>query len=487
MDKYISDILNENKKIKKLYEEVEKKLKKQGKKINIYFFDSKLKGETEENILLVDIFLSKEIRKDRAELIAIFIHELGEADYIANKLPKVFYKHDSEKEEFTELLSHSHINKIVKKYDLTEEMSPISRPNSILKKRKYKIENFINLIYRKITYNLDDKYMIENIDFYSDYKECVNEVVKDIESLNTVDIKEVDVLSIEKKCEQIVEKINEANNYDDFFIKSNLSNTVLFKDTKSEFEINIDKEICKKIIDNKDNFENINILTKQKEIEINGMFDDNTKVKDTYRYKISFEENYPKFIDIVPRKNEEDFMVNSNYKEYPISHEKEIKSIVIILESPHKDEYLEKDKHLIPKGPAQGKTGEGIKENILVLLNELQQNYDLDFKNGIYRVILINSIMYQTSIYSLHKVGLSENLKYQKLRDNIWRQIWANKESKKLLNDRVKKSNPYLIINACTKVGKEEISKLLSEENYENIIETNHPCTWKGFGIKKLK
>ncbi|EOU1912317.1 hypothetical protein GZ981_002218 [Clostridium perfringens] len=487
MNKYISDILDENKKIKELYEEIEKKLKKQGKKIKIYFDDTDIKGETQEKIVLIEIFLSNKLKKDRKELIAILIHELGEADYIANKLPKIFNRNNFEGEGNTEILSHSHINKIVKKYDLIEEMSPISKPKKILEKSKDKIENIINLIHQKITYNLNDKFMLEDIEFYSEYKKYVDKLVKDIESLNTVDIEETEVLNIEKKCSKIVENINKVNNCDDFFIKSNLNNTVLFEDNGLEIELDIDKTICKKILDNKDNLKNIKILSEENKIKISGMFTDNLEVKDTYRYKISFKNNYPEFVDIVPRKNEEDFMVHSNYKEYPISYEKEIKSIVILLESPHKDEYLEEDKQLILKGPAQGKTGEGIKENILVLLNELQQNYDLDFKNGIYRFILINSITYQTSIYSLHKVGLSKNLKYQKLRDGIWKKIWDDKESKELLEDRIEKSNPYLIINACTKVGKEEISKLLSEKNYENVIQTNHPCTWNGFGIIKLK
>ena len=124
-----------------------------------------------------------------------------------------------------------------------------------------------------------------------------------------------------------------------------------------------------------------------------------------------------------------------------------------------------------------------------MLLNQLKINYKYSFSDNIYRIILINSICYQTSINSLHGHGLSgkKNKKYNKLRDDVWRILWSKDIIKESFKKRVKDANPYLIINACTKVGKDEINKVLVEEEYENIVKTNHPCSWNGFGINLYK
>lgn len=149
------------------------------------------------------------------------------------------------------------------------------------------------------------------------------------------------------------------------------------------------------------------------------------------------------------------------------------KHIVIVLESPHKDEY--EDENFI--NPALGKTGR--------MLQEFFTDYNLKnlfgkeyLKNG-YQVILINSIQYQCSL------GESPEI----YRDKVWRKMWDNNIVKKKFKERVISYCADIIINLCTKSNEkpeerkgsvqtaiEEVKKNADK----NIIlyEGNHPSSW---------
>lgn len=484
MDDIIVKILEENEKINLLYKNVKEKIEKQDKQLIIRFENREDDlGITYNHFCEVMIILKEELKNNKDKLIAVFVHELGEADYISNKLPVIYDTNIDSLSALTLCITHNHINRIIENYKLNNEIRAISLPESESKPQKVgnKFFNIIHLIYYMITYNLDNEYMTRNLNWYFQYENSVNKIISDIRKVNTVDCEEEDVKKIEKQYEEIINYIKEISDYDKIKLKSNLTNTVIFKENNFTIKLDIDNNICKNILSNQKKFSNIKISSDGNSMEIEGIFNDNLIVNDTYRYKVSFEEKYPKFCEIEKIEN---FMAHSNYDEYPISYESEIKSIVIILESPHKDEYFEGNKQLITKGPAQGDTGIGIYKNIRMLLNELQVNYNYDFNKDIYRIILVNSIRYQTSLYSLHGKGLTNNHIYENLRNDIWENLWNIEEIKKSLKDRIKKIDPYLIINASTQFSKEQIGDILKKEGYENVVKTNHPCTWKGFGIE---
>ncbi|HII4452636.1 TPA: hypothetical protein ACY4RU_001539 [Clostridium perfringens] len=486
MNKIIERILDENKKIKLLYKNINEKLESQGKKLNIILesIDNGDFGKTYNTITEVLIIIDLSLKDNKEKLKAVFIHELGEADYIANKLP-VIYLNEKFFDCFTECITHSHINKIIKKYNLEDEVKENLKPYMILNQ----YDDIIKLLHYKITYSLNDTCMESKFNSYSKYKELINEIIIDIEKFDTININDKKVLDIEKRCSDLIEKIEQNSNYDKLELKSNLNNKVLFLNNNLNFEMKIDTEICKTILSNINKLDNIKISVDYDNIEVNGLFNSELEMSDTYRYKVSFQDGYAKLINIINENENLDFMKKSDYDEYPVSYEKDIKSIVIILESPHANEYEKFGNKLEIKGPAQGTTGKKIEENIIMLLNQLKINYKYSFSDNIYRIILINSICYQTSINSLHGHGLSgkKNKKYNKLRDDVWRILWSKDIIKESFKKRVKDANPYLIINACTKVGKDEINKVLVEEEYENIVKTNHPCSWNGFGINLYK
>lgn len=106
------------------------------------------------------------------------------------------------------------------------------------------------------------------------------------------------------------------------------------------------------------------------------------------------------------------------------------KKVVIILESPHKDEYLEKENPIC----ANGKTGENLKNQLVNLLNNLgvaNQNTD---------IVILNAIPYQCS------QGVSTEV----LRDFVWLKCWYDFGYDNML-DLLKKISPDHIVNCCTK------------------------------------
>lgn len=124
-------------------------------------------------------------------------------------------------------------------------------------------------------------------------------------------------------------------------------------------------------------------------------------------------------------------------------NKKQEKTIVIILESPHKDEFASGENknffdRIIKSNPALGKSGDNLQKYFTAeqLVNLLGDEY---MKNE-YRIILMNSIQYQCSL------GLDTNI----YRDHIWILYWLKFGFQNFLN-RLESYNPDVIINLCTK------------------------------------
>lgn len=179
------------------------------------------------------------------------------------------------------------------------------------------------------------------------------------------------------------------------------------------------------------------------------------------------------------------------------------KTIVLLLESPHKDEYTE---FFAPKAPAQGSTGDNIgKEiaNLLFLLlnkNEYKSYGCCKLKNERYKLILANPVQYQTSLSILYDEKIDKII-----RNSVWKSLWnyVNVKGKKVIQEhfknRIIKYKPCLIINSCTKDDKKNdtiynflvdlyavrlMSKSHKLDEMPIIINTHHPSYWSGFGLK---
>ncbi len=147
--------------------------------------------------------------------------------------------------------------------------------------------------------------------------------------------------------------------------------------------------------------------------------------------------------------------------------------IVIILESPHKDEF---DLNFSPKGPAQGLTGVQLCEKLEGVINKHLSILNLTEEE--YKIAIINPVPVQTSLYHLIQRPL-KNIEINKLRDKLWNILW-NEETLKFkakFVSLISDTNVKIIINACTSKYKKLISddiKLFSDKHFT----VNHPSNW---------
>ena len=109
--------------------------------------------------------------------------------------------------------------------------------------------------------------------------------------------------------------------------------------------------------------------------------------------------------------------------------------LILILESPHKDEF---DKNGEPLGPANGTTGRSIREHIAKIFPNFSD----------YHLILMNAIPFQCSL------GVAT----EHFRDNVFKAAWDDdKVGAGFFEDRLKKllkklqNKNVVVVNACTK------------------------------------
>lgn len=122
----------------------------------------------------------------------------------------------------------------------------------------------------------------------------------------------------------------------------------------------------------------------------------------------------------------------SNFNSVDVGVKKN-KRIIIILESPHKDEY---SKGII--APAMGKTGKNIKDYLLKILDKKIENPKDNEKK--YDVILMNAIQYQTSL----------GIDTEYFRDRVWLTLWNKGDLRKEFIKRLEGYDADIIFNFCT-------------------------------------
>jgi hypothetical protein len=166
----------------------------------------------------------------------------------------------------------------------------------------------------------------------------------------------------------------------------------------------------------------------------------------------------------------------------PPDRNSSFKTIVIILESPHLDEY--KDHSFI--NPALGTTGENLQNYFEKLINALAIS-EHDLKNGQYRIILMESIQYQCS---LGIKPLNKNI-----RNLVFSEIWnlQNKNgefpTKNDFISRLASYMPDVILNLCTTPSNNLVQKEI--EQYRNKYPSVklyigcHPSSWHRYDKEK--
>lgn len=111
--------------------------------------------------------------------------------------------------------------------------------------------------------------------------------------------------------------------------------------------------------------------------------------------------------------------------------EKGEKVILVVLESPHVEEYNETCP--VAPAPALGMTGKMLERHFTEQINA-------DIPSDHYHVILSNAIEYQCSL------GVDTNL----FRDRVWLNLWVCEDLAEMFKKKVRFYNPDIVLNFCT-------------------------------------
>lgn len=111
--------------------------------------------------------------------------------------------------------------------------------------------------------------------------------------------------------------------------------------------------------------------------------------------------------------------------------EKGEKIILVVLESPHVDEYNQTCP--VAPAPALGMTGKMLERHFIERINDYVSSDQ-------YHVILSNAIEFQCSL------GVDTNI----FRDRVWLNLWLCENLAEMFKARVKYYNPDIVVNLCT-------------------------------------
>ena len=234
--------------------------------------------------------------------------------------------------------------------------------------------------------------------------------------------------------------------------------------------------------------QDLGCFTKDK-LYIRGLFGVENRVPDVDRYEIvrcgnditvedhqlTCGEDYVSTYPYVDRSAE------SNSAEAP-------RTLVIVLESPHSDEYGCSVTE--PIAPARGKTGESMHKHLGKILNASSRLKDSLPDGESVRVVITNPVPFQTSAYAIHGGRLKQK-HWKPLRDAIWKALWDLKKPnpqngakpcfvlQKKFCDKLRSYNPIAIINACTNMGQSKVTKTLCDRCIAPLYEADHPSSWR--------
>ena len=157
----------------------------------------------------------------------------------------------------------------------------------------------------------------------------------------------------------------------------------------------------------------------------------------------------------------------------------ESRLLLILLESPHKDEY--EGGVANPVGPARGKTGVNLRDKLGQLLGSSPIAGEVRCGD---RIAVANPVQFQASLHAVHGQGLQSYV-FGKLRDRVWESIWNVREVREDFETRVRRLAPTWIINACTggSNGWGDVNGAVSEwlmeaELGSSLYATTHPAYW---------
>lgn len=160
--------------------------------------------------------------------------------------------------------------------------------------------------------------------------------------------------------------------------------------------------------------------------------------------------------------------------------------IVLVIESPHEDEF---GPNFVPIAPAQGETGIGVENLFGPLIDNPGLSTHakrLGLKAGTYELIICNPVRYQASLHSLHGRPLNGNNSsgVPGLRNRVWRTLYRDYHERRSFLERLSIYLPSAVLVACTSGLKREVYQDVKTwvetacYPVNAFVATHHPCVW---------
>ncbi len=202
----------------------------------------------------------------------------------------------------------------------------------------------------------------------------------------------------------------------------------------------------------------------------NSFFDKNSLVPDIFRYVLKCSSvGVWSFLDTKKRAVDK-FEIDNDSKNIPTEGSK---NIILILESPHKDEYKIKDYKLVPRSPASGDSGKAIfnlfTSHVMPMLISLGLKLN---ESDEYNFCIVNPVPYQTSLVSIHQKGLISSV-----RDKVWKVMYP--ELKEIFKSKLDSYKPFIILNGCTSNLKDLLQPEINQIQNCKVFNVNHPASWQ--------
>lgn len=190
-----------------------------------------------------------------------------------------------------------------------------------------------------------------------------------------------------------------------------------------------------------------------------------SRVPDVWRYTVHVEGGVVTLLSQVDNPT-----VPSKYPDWPATDAAGTRVILLILESPHRYEYVrDKNGKLLARAPAQNRSlfgaGRGIEFYGHLVLNRI------GLADGEYFLVIANPVPYQCSLSSVMP-GKPIPL-HADVRDHVWRQlfkldcVWQN------FLDRLDVYRPEIFVNCCTGELWDELTTFLCNRY---LAKDSHDC-----------
>lgn len=225
--------------------------------------------------------------------------------------------------------------------------------------------------------------------------------------------------------------------------------------------------------------------------QLTDAFELNKRVQDVWRYAVKVQGGKVAFpLSNAPGRHLKNSKFADVYARYAVGKN----VILLLLESPHVDEYSYEGGLLFPIAPAQrdasGGAGHGIREYLHRVLDKLVPS----LPDGEYALVIANPVPYHCSLSWLGSASTNagrikpkalNSKDGRRVRNHVWEQLWGLDFIREYFLERCNLYQPSVILNCCTDELKDDISRFLCVNGYgHSLFTTKHPSVnWNiGYG-----